>query len=80
MLGVYDENGCLKFTGSTDDGTITLLAHTDPILSVVEWMISKDITKNFCAGTYKVGVTASLNEKTEQLIDASVACTDGNVP
>lgn len=81
VLGVYDaETKSQRFTGSTDDGIITLLAYTDPILSVIEWTISKDTTRSFCAGTYSVGVTISNDDQTIPFIIGSVACLDGNVP
>jgi hypothetical protein len=81
-LGVYDtENKSQRFTGSNaSGGVITLLAYTDPILSVIEWTIDKDTTNGFCAGTYNVGVTIENDDQTVQFIVGSVACVDGNVP
>lgn len=79
VLGVYDENKCQIFTGSTSD-VITLLAYTNPILSVIEWTVGKATTANIRAGTYNVGVTIKNNDQTVQFIDGSVACVDGFVP
>jgi hypothetical protein len=73
-VAVRDPDGCHLLTGSTLDGRVTL-----PQTTVVKVLFPETSMSQFCAGTYRVGATFTLNGSTIQLLTGNLAIYDGIV-
>ena len=76
-IGVYDKDGCLKLTGSTDDGRITYL---DATTGTFDWVFTDTEMRGLCRGTYSTGLIMSDGANVTQIGTGPLPVIDGNVP
>lgn len=73
--GIYDADRCQRLTGSTDEGSVTLIGTT-----AFQILIPRSSVTNLCPGSYSMGITLENADQTTSTFSGSIAVLDGNVP
>lgn len=75
VIEISDQDGCVRWDGSTDDGDVTLSEST-----VMRILIPRASMTALCAGTYVVGMTVTNGGLTKSVIVGTLAVLNGAVP
>lgn len=77
-LGIYDCNGTQYLVGSLDDGVISLITSEDN--NQFRWTFSDTQMRTLDPGSYKIGLTITIDSVVTQLFTGDLSVYDGFVP
>jgi hypothetical protein len=75
QFAISDDDGCVRISAALASNTYVTL----PIPTRLKVLVPATPMQCFCPGTYRVGMTYSLNGETVQLIDGNLSIYDGVV-